>query len=337
MKQITIYIVTSFLLSALFISCDMGPVKLAGELVNPYPALGEYESYMAVVGDDDQELRILSLETSAGFAKDATGKYCLFTLKNQQDGDVWTMPVSLTRGNFTVGDGTIELAQVVEYKGKYGGTFDVNTNDFIKNATAKTLPSTNFALSASKDSLKFNSANYKRMDLVLDQVFNEKSQDQLATSIFKLYQISMYTSQIMVEGFGSVSMNSYRDKTTKFESPLSGDMQMRLEMDWATFRSKTSFIFNQVVNFKGLMINQSYLSDSAFNGDGTLSGTIELSLATELGYNTACNVTLRYTNLAVKGAIPSSGSYEVEIGRNPVSVSYGAMNPSESLNFSDFK
>lgn len=296
-------------------ACDMGSYNPIARALDPFEPLGnESKGWFFGSGSvGDSYARILLL-SEGNPLNGQLGSFVNIRIHDEVAvgiGEKDQTQIVLSRGYYQVSGSNLEMSPVVRYSGTYYQTtspknfpapVDVDGEDY-------TVPFSGNLVLAGTD--------YKPIDDVITAIWAAGT--ARVDEAFILYQIGIYSSQVIIPGFGGPGMMTYTTRT-RFNGLVNGSVQV--EMPKLLPKAMVNFEYEGQENIPGIVMSDLLQTNSNPSGNGDMAGTVNSTVS---GPGT---LAVGYDAIVLEGTIPVSGDYSVIIdGSVPQTIDCSAMTP----------
>ena len=128
-----------------------------------------------------------------------------------------------------------------------------------------------------------------------------------AEDVFRLFNLSLFTSQARLLGFGGTGMTQYLDVTAEFGAAIANGFTVRVEN---ILNPDTDITYLEYMEFTGITIDGLQRTMVDLNGDGDMEGALTFRFE---GRTRTIEGTLSYLDLKIRDGVAGAGTYTLSI------------------------
>lgn len=136
----------------------------------------------------------------------------------------------------------------------------------------------------------------------LDETTMEGAED-----IFRLFNLSLFTSQARLLGFGGTGMTQYLDVTAEFGAAIANGFTVRVEN---ILNPDTDITYLEYVEFTGITIDGVQRTMVDLSGNGDMEGALTFRFE---GRTRTIEGSLSYVDLKIRDGVAGAGTYTLAI------------------------
>ena len=177
-----------------------------------------------------------------------------------------------------------------------------------------------WACDASTNIVQIDERVYQSIQIVYNYILS-KSSPTWIDQFTKMFLLGTMSAHCRIEGFGGAGMLQYLGKTTDFDGLLSGGFKLSSN---GLREITTKFIYQDLSEIAGSVLNGEMKNTSNMSGSGKLSGIVHFEIK---GTSQTWRGSVDYSKIEIEHTLPVSGEYLITIDNDTFSIDYSYGNP----------